>query len=159
MGRYAIELGVPQLDGLPFDDWPVPCLVTLESGRDGPHAMVIAAVHGNEICGVHALAAFFEAGIRPARGRITLAVGNVAAYRRFEPTDPVASRYLDEDFNRVWRPALLDGRRSSCELERAQCWPHSTRSAVCGLAGSAKAPWSRRRVPSACPPSATMWAG
>ena len=120
MGRYEIELGAPSLDGLPFDDWPVPFLVTLESGRHGPHAMVIAAVHGNEVCGVHALAAFFEAGIRPARGRMTLAIGNVGAYRQFEPADPVASRYLDEDFNRVWRPALLDGRRSSRELERAR---------------------------------------
>src|SRR5205814_3874761 len=49
-----------------------------------------------------------------------LAFDNVAAYREFDPRYPIASRYVDEDFNRLWSPATLDGERSSVELERAR---------------------------------------
>ena len=62
----------------------------------------------------------FRAGIRPRRGRLTLAFDNVAAYREFDPRYPIASRYIDEDFNRLWRPGTLDGPRQSLELERAR---------------------------------------
>jgi hypothetical protein len=33
---------------------------------------------------------------------------------------PVASRYVDEDFNRLWSPVVLDGARRSAELDRAR---------------------------------------
>ena len=33
---------------------------------------------------------------------------------------PIASRFIDEDFNRLWHPATLDGPRQSIELERAR---------------------------------------
>src|SRR5204863_6950238 len=33
---------------------------------------------------------------------------------------PIASRYVDEDFNRLWHPATLDGPRQSTELARAR---------------------------------------
>ena len=33
---------------------------------------------------------------------------------------PVASRFVDEDFNRLWAPATLDGPRRSTELARAR---------------------------------------
>src|SRR5205814_2968637 len=49
-----------------------------------------------------------------------LAFDNVAAYREFDPRYPIASRYIDEDFNRLWSPATLDGTRRSVELERAR---------------------------------------
>src|SRR5205814_10281411 len=49
-----------------------------------------------------------------------LAFDNVAAYREFDPRYPIASRYIDEDFNRLWSPATLDGQRQSVELERAR---------------------------------------
>ena len=38
----------------------------------------------------------------------------------FDPANPTASRFLDEDLNRVWDPALLDGPRASAELTRAR---------------------------------------
>src|SRR5205823_9807026 len=57
---------------------------------------------------------------RPRRGRLTLAFNNVAAYREFDPRYPIASRYVDEDFNRLWHPATLDGPRQSTELARAR---------------------------------------
>jgi hypothetical protein len=49
-----------------------------------------------------------------------LAFNNVAAYHEFDPRYPIASRYVDEDFNRLWSPATLDGPRRSVELERAR---------------------------------------
>jgi hypothetical protein len=36
------------------------------------------------------------------------------------PRYPIASRYVDEDFNRLWSPATLDGPRNSAELTRAR---------------------------------------
>ncbi|MGH6942974.1 MAG: succinylglutamate desuccinylase, partial [Geminicoccaceae bacterium] len=61
-----------------------------------------------------------EHGIRPRRGRLSLAFVNTKAYARFDPTNPRASRYLDEDLNRLWDPAVLDGPRRSRELDRAR---------------------------------------
>jgi predicted deacylase len=49
-----------------------------------------------------------------------LAFNNVAAYREFDPRYPIASRYVDEDFNRLWHPVTLDGPRQSTELARAR---------------------------------------
>ena len=76
--------------------------------------------HGNEICGAIALDRLFRAGLRPRRGKLTLAFDNVAAYRNFDPRVPVASRYVDEDYNRMWAPGTLDGPRRSTELARAR---------------------------------------
>src|SRR5438067_9595892 len=76
--------------------------------------------HGNEICGAIALDKLFRAGVKPRRGKLTLAFNNIAAYREFDPRYPVASRYVDEDFNRLWSPATLDGERKSVELARAR---------------------------------------
>ncbi len=95
-------------------------VTTFDSGRAGPHVMVNALVHGNEICGAHALAFLFEHGVRPRRGKLTLSFANVAAYEAFDAADVGASRYLDEDFNRVWVPQRLDGPERSAELERAR---------------------------------------
>jgi predicted deacylase len=54
------------------------------------------------------------------RGSLTLAFANVAAFERFDPKSPYASRFIEEDFNRVWRPDVLDGPRRSVELTRAR---------------------------------------
>ena len=94
--------------------------LTRDSGRAGPHVLINALVHGNELCGVHAVAALIDAGVRPKQGRLTLGFANVAAYRRFDPANPSASRYVDEDLNRVWDPAALDGPGRSSELSRAR---------------------------------------
>ena len=95
-------------------------VTTLDSGASGPHVMLSALVHGNELCGAHALDYLLSEGVRPRRGRLTLAFMNVAAYARFDPASPAASRYVDEDFNRVWSAAVLDGPRHSVELHRAR---------------------------------------
>ena len=93
---------------------------TFASGRPGPHVMVSAVVHGNELCGAIVLDELLRAGIRPDRGRLTLAFMNVAAFERFDPANPILSRYVDEDFNRLWSHRVLAGRRDSVELRRAR---------------------------------------
>lgn len=92
----------------------------LDSGRPGPHAAITALVHGNEICGAIALDAMLRKGVRPRRGRLSLAFVNVAAYQAYDPARPEAGRFLEEDLNRVWSSETLDGPRTSRELERAR---------------------------------------
>lgn len=93
---------------------------TLDSGRAGPHALINAVLHGNEISGAAAIDRLLRLGVRPARGRLTLVLANAAAYRCFDPAHPYASRFLDEDMNRLWSGAVLDGPRTSQELRRAR---------------------------------------
>jgi predicted deacylase len=98
----------------------IPYATTLASNQPGPHVVITALTHGNELCGAHALKFLFEQQIRPRRGALTLAFANVAAYLQFDAEHPIASRYLDEDLNRVWSPSVLDGPRQSRELQRAR---------------------------------------
>jgi predicted deacylase len=82
--------------------------------------LVQALTHGNEVCGAIALERLLREGLRPTRGTLSLVFANVAAYLRFDRADPFASRCVDEDFNRLWTPAVLDSPRSSVELARAR---------------------------------------
>ncbi len=91
-----------------------------DSGQPGPDVLINALTHGNEVCGAHALAVLFENNIRPLRGSLTLSFANVAAYHAFDIADPGASRFVDEDFNRLWSGEILDGPRQSAELTRAR---------------------------------------
>jgi predicted deacylase len=82
--------------------------------------LVTALVHGNELCGAAALDFLLRANVRPKRGILTLAFCNVEAFGHFDPVRPTASRFIDEDFNRVWSAEVLDGPRRSAELARAR---------------------------------------
>jgi predicted deacylase len=115
----AIELTAPDISAY-RGNTGIDYVTTFDSGRPGPHVLVNALTHGNEICGAIALDHLFREDFRPARGRLTLSFANVAAYRRFDPGNPGASRFVDEDFNRLWDDATLDGRRMSAELARAR---------------------------------------
>src|SRR5665213_846876 len=116
-----LEIAPPDIASHRAGNRGIPYVTTFDSELPGPHAVMMALIHGNEICGAVALDHLFRAGgIRPARGRITLAFGNVEAYRRFDRRKPAASRYVDEDLNRVWAPSALDGHRANTELARAR---------------------------------------
>lgn len=91
-----------------------------DSGKPGPHAMIIGIVHGNELCGAIVLDRLLRSGVQPRRGSLSLVFANPRAYARFDPMEPAASRYVDEDLNRLWSALVLDGERSSAELERAR---------------------------------------
>lgn len=86
----------------------------------GPHVAISAIVHGNEIAGAVVLDRLLRGGLRPARGRLSLLFGNLDAFQRFDPDDPTATRFVDEDLNRVWDRELLEGPRRSAELRRAR---------------------------------------
>ena len=118
--NYAVELTAPDIERYREGNTGIPYVTTFDSGKPGPHVMVNALTHGNEICGAIALDYLFSAGARPARGRLTLSFANVAAYHSFNPKAPTASRFLDEDFNRLWDTETLDGPRQSAELKRAR---------------------------------------
>jgi predicted deacylase len=115
-----VELQAPDIerwkDGGSGVDW----VHVLDSGRPGPRVMVQALTHGNEICGAIALDWLLASGFRPRHGTLTLAFANVAAYRRFDPANPFASRLVDEDYNRVWADDAIFGPRDSIELRRAR---------------------------------------
>jgi predicted deacylase len=116
----TIELTPPDIEPYRAGNTGVDYVTTFDSGSAGPHVLVTALTHGNEICGAIALDRLFRAGLRPKQGKLTLAFDNVAAYRSFDRRAPTASRFVDEDFNRLWAPTTLDGSRQSTELARAR---------------------------------------
>lgn len=118
--NYAVELTPPDIEPYRAGNTGVEYVTSFDSGAAGPHVLVTALTHGNEICGAIALDRLFRAGLRPRQGRLTLAFDNVAAYRSFDRRYPVASRFVDEDFNRLWDERTLDGPRQSLELARAR---------------------------------------
>ncbi|MBC8022284.1 MAG: succinylglutamate desuccinylase/aspartoacylase family protein [Burkholderiales bacterium] len=120
MPAITVELQAPDIEPYRRSNSGTEFVHVLESAKPGPQVMVIALTHGNEICGAIALDRFLRSGARPARGRLTLAFANVEAFGRFDPVNPYASRFVDEDFNRVWTREVLDGPRDSVELRRAR---------------------------------------
>ncbi len=119
-GDTPIELELPDIMPYKAGNSGVEWITSFDSGRPGPHVMLSALVHGNEVCGAIALDWLFREAVRPLRGRLSLAFMNVAAYLSFDAGEPTASRFLDQDFNRVWQAASLDGDLKSRELTRAR---------------------------------------
>jgi predicted deacylase len=117
---HAIEIQPPDITPWRLGNTGVDYVHLFDSGIAGPTAMVQALTHGNEYCGALALDSLLRSGIRPARGKLIVAFANVEAYARFDFDDPHASRYVDEDYNRVWGDDALFGPRDSIELRRAR---------------------------------------
>ena len=118
--RFTVELTPPDISAYRAGNTGVEYVTTFTAPEPGPHVTVMGLTHGNEICGAIAIDKLFRANVLPRRGTLTLAFNNVAAYSEFDARYPIASRYIDEDFNRLWSPATLDGPRRSSELERAR---------------------------------------
>lgn len=121
METYPIEIEFPDLTPYAEGNTGIPYVYTYDSGVPGPHTMINALTHGNEVSGAIAVKALLDAGVRPRRGRLTLSFANIDAYLSFDPERPDASRFVDQDFNRVWMPATLDDMTlDSSELRRAR---------------------------------------
>lgn len=105
--RWAVSGGVPYVH-------------ERQSGVAGPDVLVTALVHGNEYSGAIVMGELLASGWQPARGTATFVFCNVAAFDRFDARAPDASRYVDEDFNRVWSAARLASSDISTELDRAR---------------------------------------
>jgi predicted deacylase len=118
--RFDVAVTPPDLDPWLEGNTGVPGFTTRDSGQPGPHLVLVSLMHGNEIAGAIALDRLLRAGLRPLRGRLTFGFANLAAFARFDREDPVASRYVDEDLNRVWDSSWLSGGRRSLELDRAR---------------------------------------
>jgi len=119
-----IELKAPDITRWRAGNTGVEYVWSFDSGIAGPNVMVQALTHGNEICGAIVLDSALDALLaqrwQPVRGRLTLAFANIEAYSRWDPDDPDRSRYVDEDYNRVWADDALRGVRDSVELRRAR---------------------------------------
>ncbi len=117
---FDVRLAAPDLGDWLAGNTGVPGFTSIEGAAPGPHVALVALTHGNEIAGAIVLDRLLRGGLRPAHGRLTLGFANLAAFACFDPARPTASRFLDEDMNRVWDPAVLDGPRRSVELDRAR---------------------------------------
>jgi len=147
-GVPAFELPVPELGAWRAGNTGVEGVWRFDSGRPGRQVLVTALVHGNELCGAWALLRLLQQlaegwrdgggegrgdgrregpregpreAVWPRQGVLTLAFCNLAAFDRFDVARPDASRFVDEDMNRVWGPGLAaaDSPRSR-ERERAR---------------------------------------
>ncbi len=117
---YPVELSPPDLSQYRNAGAGPDYVISYDSQTDGPHVMLMALVHGNEICGAIALDQLLQRNIRPNRGRLTFAFANIAAYQQFDRRYPEATRYVDEDFNRLWSADKLDQPADSSERRRAR---------------------------------------
>jgi len=111
-------LSPPDLDAERIGNTGTPGVWHFDSGVPGRHVMITALMHGNELCGAWTLKDLLAAGVQPRRGSLTLAFCNLAAFDRFDPARHDASRFVDEDMNRVWsddrlaQPATQERRRA-----------------------------------------------
>lgn len=95
-------LGYPELGNWRQGNTGTEGVWQFQAEQPGRHVMITALIHGNELCGAWALLGLLQAGVRPARGTLTLAFCNLAAFDRFDPRHHDASRFVDEDLNRQW---------------------------------------------------------
>jgi predicted deacylase len=117
---FEVRLAVPDIAPWIDGNTGVRGFTTRAASRPGPHVALLALTHGNEISGAIVLDRLLRAGLMPTQGRLTFGFVNLEAFQRFDPRQPTASRFVDEDINRVWDVDVLDGPRHSAELERAR---------------------------------------
>jgi predicted deacylase len=118
--HFDVDLTAPDLSPWRAGNTGIAGVTTRVGALPGPHVALVALVHGNELAGAIVLARLLEVGLRPRRGRLSFGFANLAAFERFDPAHPTASRFLDEDLNRLWDETVLDGARHSLELDRAR---------------------------------------
>ena len=117
---YPIEVPFPNIVRWRNGNVGVDYFHTFDSGVAGPHVMLLALTHGNEVSGAIVVDTLLDAGLRPIAGCLSMGFANVGAYERFDCDNADAARFVDEDMNRVWSAAILDGPRDSFELRRAR---------------------------------------
>ncbi len=118
--RFNVRIPIPDLSAWRAGNIGIPGVWSFSAAQPGPHLVVVALMHGNEFAGAIVLDRLLRAGVRPERGRLTLIFANLTAFDRFDAANPVITRFIDEDMNRVWEPSLLDGDTQTLELTRAR---------------------------------------
>lgn len=128
MSDPPFELPVPALGLWRQGNTGVEGVWAFESNTPGPQVLVTSLIHGNELCGAWALLNVLQAGLRPQRGKLTLAFCNLQAFDRFTLADPYASRFVDEDLNRVWGAGLAQRSPSREQLRALELLPFVERA-------------------------------
>ncbi|WP_231100647.1 M14 family metallopeptidase [Gluconobacter potus] len=117
---FNVALPPPDLSSWLAPPSGMPGVWVFDSGRSGPEMVITAMVHGNEYAGGWALENLRRRGPVLSSGRLTLILANLEAFDRFDAANPVMSRHVDEDLNRLWHNTRLNSREHSSELERAR---------------------------------------
>ena len=119
MSAHPVQIQKPHIARWAASDI-APYVHERQGSTSGPDVLVTALVHSKEYSGAIVVGELLANGWQPACGRVTFAFCNVAAFDRFDSLVPDASRYIDEDFNRVWNAARLDSSAPSSEMTRAR---------------------------------------
>ncbi len=117
---FEVDYLAPDVSRWRAGNFGLPGFWRFAADKPGPNVVITSLVHGNEIAGAVAVEALLERPPALLRGTLTIGFVNLEAFDRFDPTQPTASRYVDEDMNRLWDVAILDGPRESSELSRAR---------------------------------------
>ena len=83
--QFPVEITAPDISAYRRGNTGVDYITRFDSGRAGPHVMISAVVHGNELCGAIAVDWLFKLELRPLQGQLSLAFMNVEAFGQFEP--------------------------------------------------------------------------
>jgi predicted deacylase len=118
--HFPVFLAAPDIAPWAAGNTGIPGFTTRDSGVSGPHVVLVSLIHGNEIAGAIVLDDMLRTDLTPARGKLTFGFANMAAFAKFDAANPIASRFVEEDLNRVWDDAQLFGVRRSLELDRAR---------------------------------------
>ncbi|MGI4747608.1 MAG: succinylglutamate desuccinylase [Janthinobacterium lividum] len=118
--RFDVRLRPPDLTPWLTGNTGMRGVMQFDSGQAGPHVAITALMHGNEFAGAIVLDELLRQQFRPLRGKLSIGFLNLAAFDRFDPAQPTASRFVEEDMNRLWDQAVLDSSRQSVELNRAR---------------------------------------
>ncbi|MGD0107903.1 MAG: succinylglutamate desuccinylase/aspartoacylase family protein [Rhodopila sp.] len=118
--EFKVRICQPDLSPWVAGNTGIAGVTTLQSESPGLHVALLSLMHGNELAGAIVLDRLLRAGLKPARGKLSFGFLNLTAFERFDPLRPTASRFIDEDMNRVWDEAILNGPRHSIELDRAR---------------------------------------
>jgi predicted deacylase len=118
--EFKVRLSAPDIAPWLAGNTGIAGITTLVSPQPGPHVALLSLMHGNELAGAIVLDRLLRARLIPVRGKLSFGFLNLMAFERFDPQRPTTTRFLDEDMNRVWDEAVLNGPRHSLELDRAR---------------------------------------
>lgn len=118
--HFPVFLDAPDLSPWTLGNTGIAGFTTRDSGLAGPHVVLVSLIHGNEFAGAIILDEMLRSGFKPLIGKLTFGFANIAAFEKFDRENPVASRFVEEDMNRVWDDVELFGVRRSLELDRAR---------------------------------------
>ena len=118
--NYSFSIHPPDISAYRAGNTNVDYVHQFDSEKPGPHVMISSVVHGNELSYAIAIDHLLKYEVQSLKGKLTLGFMNVAAFLSFDPENPTFSRFIDEDFNRLWTKDVLEGNRDSVELRRAR---------------------------------------